>query len=125
MVVTRERAVLICAVAFGAFVLVAVAPGYLFSFQVPQPLLYRLAVGVYTLTLLPAALIGFVSRRACGLWMILVSVLAVAGLWQNEILRYQSRDSLLILVGSLAWWAIVAAIPGIIGIILLKSKRAS
>jgi hypothetical protein len=122
MLVIRERATLIFTLAYGLFLLVAVAPGYLFSFQIPQPLLYRLAVSVYTLTLVPAALVGFFSKKVCGVWLVGVAVLAMIGLWQGEILRYRSGDSLLVLIGSLTWWALVAAIPGVLGIILLKPK---
>jgi len=123
MFVTRERTTLICAAAYGAFLLIAVAPGYLFSFQVPQPFLYRLAVGAYTLTVLPAALVGFFSRKACGIWLMAVAIVALVGLWQNEIMQYRTTDSLLILIGSLIWWAFVAAIPGVMGLSLLKPKR--
>jgi hypothetical protein len=125
MFVTHERAILTCAVAYGMFVLIAVAPGYLFSFQVPQPLFYRIGVGAYTLTLLPAALVGILSKRVCGVWLVTVAILALIGLWQNEILRFRTADSFLILTGSLAWWALVAAIPGVMGIVLLKPRRAS
>jgi hypothetical protein len=125
MAVTRERLTVIFAITYGAFVLIAVAPGYLFSFQVSQPLLYRIGVGAYTITLFPAALVGLLSKRVCGVWLMTVAILALVGLWQNEILRFRTADSLLILIGSLVWWAFVAAIPGVMGIILFKSKRAS
>lgn len=124
MAATRERVILICAIMYGALVLVAVAPGYLFSFQVSQPLLYRIGVGAYTLTLLPAALVGFLSKRICGAWLLGVAILALIGLWQEEIIRYRT-DTVWILILSLAWWAFVAAIPGTMGLILLRSKRAA
>ncbi len=121
MAVTRERITLICAITYGTFVLIAVAPGYLFSFQVTQPLLYRVGVGAYTITLLPAALVGLFSKKISGIWLLLVAILALMGLWQEEIIRYHT-DTLLGLIMSLTWWAFVAAIPGAMGIILLKSK---
>ncbi len=121
MAATRERITIICAIAYGAFVLIAVAPGYLFSFQMSQPLLYRIGVSAYTMTLLPAALVGLLSKRISGGWLLLVAVLALIGLWQEEIIRYRT-DTLFGLIFSLAWWAFVAAIPGVMGVILLKSK---
>lgn len=124
MAATRERVTVICAIVYGALVLIAVAPGYLFSFQVSQPLLYRVGVGAYTLTLLPAALVGFLSRRISGAWLLGVAALALIGLWQEEIIRYRS-DTLLGLIASLAWWTFIAAIPGAMGFILLRAKTAT
>jgi len=124
MFVTRERAALICAVAYGAFVLIAVAPGFLFSYQLNQSPFYRVGVGAYAVTLFPAALVGFLSRRLSGTWMLFVSLIALVALWHEEILRFHAGDSLLALVLSLAWWAFVAAIPGVLGMLLLQSKRA-
>lgn len=121
MAVTRERTVVICAIFYGTFVLVAVAPGYLFSFQVSQPLLYRVGVGAYTLTLLPAALVGLISSRICACWLLGVAIFALVGLWQEEIIRYRN-ETLVTLLLSLAWWAFVAAIPGTMGFILLRPK---
>jgi hypothetical protein len=124
MAATRERITVICAVIYGTFVLIAVAPMYLFSFQQHQPLLMRIAGGAYTLTLLPAALVGFISKRTSGLWMLLVSVLAICALWLREIVHFLTAGGVLNLLAGLAWWAIVGAIPGVMGIILLKPKRA-
>jgi hypothetical protein len=59
---------------YGVVVLVAAAPMYLFSAQQAQPLLLRVAGGLYTLTLLPAAICALWFNRIGGLWMIAVSV---------------------------------------------------
>lgn len=125
MAVTRERLIVIFAVAYGAFVLIAVAPMYLFSFQQQQPLLMRVAGGAYTLTLLPAALVAFISKRVGGLWMLLVSILALSALWLHEITHFLAAGGVWNLVGGLVWWGIVAAIPAAFGAILLKPTKVS
>lgn len=123
-VTSGGRTVLFCAVAYGALVLIVAGPMYLFSFQADQSLLSRVAGGAYTLTLFPAALVGFSSRKLGGLWMIVVSPIALIALWQGEIVRYHAGDGLFALLLGLAWWALIAAIPGILGTLLLKSRKA-
>ena len=119
----RQRIALICAVVYGAFVLIAVAPMYLFSWQQPQSTLMRIAGVAYTLTLLPAAVAGFFLKWASGIWLMFISALSVVALWMNEIMRFRTDGDMLSLLLSLAWWALIASIPGLLGINLLRSSR--
>ncbi len=119
-----EKIVLVLAIIYGAFTLLMVAPMYLFSSQQSQSLLMRLAGGAYCLTLLPAALVGLRWRKASGIWMLSVSAIAVVALWASEITRYRPADGILSLILSLAWWALIASIPGFFGLVLVREKRA-
>lgn len=118
-----KRVALTIVILYGVFIFVVVAPMYLFSFQQSQPLIIRLAGGVYTLTLLPAALAGIRWGKFSGSWMIGVAVISVLALWVNEISRYRATDGLISLIVSLLWWAILAAVPGVLGMIFQFSRK--
>jgi hypothetical protein len=119
-----EKFVLVLAIIYGAFTLLMVAPMYFFSSQQPQSLLLRLAEGAYCLTLLPAALVGLRWRKPSGIWMLSVSATAVVALWSSEITRYRPADGIPSLILSLAWWALIASIPGCFGLVLVRKKGA-
>lgn len=97
----RQRIALICAFVYGAFVLIAVAPGYLVSWQLPQSTLMRIAAVAYTLTLLPAAVTGFFLKPASGIWLMFISALSVVALWMDEIMRFRTDGDVLSLFGGL------------------------
>ncbi len=95
---------------------------YLFSFQQPQLLFLKIAGGLYTLTLLPAAICAIWLKRVGGSWMILVAALSAIALSVQEITRYQRSDGLLVLIAGVLWWILIASIPAVIGLMILKSE---
>lgn len=122
MVAISKRAAISVGIAYGALVLVVVAPMYLFSIQQTQSVFMKIAGALYTLTLLPAAVSAIWSTRISGFWMIFVAVIGAIALCTQEVARYQPPDGLLTLVASLVWWIFVAMIPAFIGRTILKSK---
>lgn len=125
MASTRDRIVICSALGFGIFVLIIVAPMYLSSLRQPESVLMKVAGGAYFMTLLPAALLAVASRKASGLWMLLVSALAIAALWSHEILRFLASGRVSSLIAGLLGWGVVVAIPSAFGVVLLRSKRVS
>jgi hypothetical protein len=122
MVVISKRAAVLVGAAYGVLMLFAVAPMYLFSIQQPQSAFMKIAGGLYTLTLLPAAISAVWSKRISGLWMILVAVIGAIALCTQEIARHQPSDGFFTLAASLVWWAVIAMIPAFIGLMILKSR---
>ena len=102
--------------------MIAVAPMYLYSTEQTDSAFIRIAGGLYTLTLLPAAVVAIWSKRVGGFWMFLVSAMSAVALCAQEIARYHPSDGLLTLLASLVWWILVAMIPAVIGLMILKSK---
>jgi hypothetical protein len=123
MAATTKRAAVFIGGIYGALVLFAAAPMYLFSAQQAQPLFLKVAGGLYTLTLLPAAICAIWFKRIGGIWMIAVSALGAIALCSQEIARYHRSDGPLALGASLLWWLFVAAIPAAIGGVILKHDR--
>jgi hypothetical protein len=111
------------AIIYGIFILIAVAPMYLFSSQQPQSPFLKIAGGAFCLTLLPAALVGMRWKKLSGAWLMVISIAAACSLCLSEVARYRPTDSSrLFLVFSLLWWIVVSTVPGICGFILFTAK---
>lgn len=122
--VMTKRAAIAVAIIYGAFVLIAVAPMfYLFSSQEPESLLFELATAMYTLTVLPAAILAIWWRKVSATWMICVAIVSALALTLSEVARHRTSDGVADLVYSLAWWIFVASIPGWLGWLLYTAKE--
>lgn len=123
MHVINEKAAIIIAAVYGAFLFVAIAPMYLFSFQQPGSLLIRISGGFYIFTILPAALISIWWKKVGGIWMIMISIAAALALCIDEIVRHRPEAGVRSLVFGLIWWILISMIPGFIGVTLLTARK--
>lgn len=81
----------------------------------------RVADAAYTLSLLPARVASLWWKKASSSWMIGVALITAVALWADEIGRHTQSDGTLYLLFGLAWWAFIAALPGLIGVLILTT----
>ncbi|MGA8632268.1 MAG: hypothetical protein ACLPZY_18845 [Terracidiphilus sp.] len=81
------------------------------------------ALVLYGFTLLPSCILAIWRRRASAIWLIALAFLTAYGLAYQEVHQAARGELSGSLSGDVIRTVIVAAIPGIIGILLLRSER--
>ncbi len=81
------------------------------------------AIAVYGLTILPACILAIWFRKGAAIWLIGTAALAMFGCTYQVIRQYVPDESFLSLTRGFLGLAFLAAVPGILGFVLLRSEK--